>query len=67
MLQLTRETREAGKTLGICNCVFNTCIYSLKMPTVEANPSFHEPCSDLEINTFLPMLLKLSEKKPAGI
>lgn len=44
----TNERNQRGRedTVFATVHVFNTRIYSLKMPTVEANPSFHKPCSD---------------------
>ena len=44
----TNQRNQRGRegTVFVTLYVFNTCIYSSKMPTVEANPSFHKPCSD---------------------
>lgn len=44
----TNERNQRGRedTVFATVHVFNTRIYALKMPTVEANPSFHKPCSD---------------------
>ena len=49
----TNQRNQRGRegTVFVTLYVFNTCIYSSKMPTVEANPTFHKPCSDIYKST----------------